>query len=290
MKSATLIAVQAKSTSKKPLPPSKGSAKAQPSAALDPTVELIPKYKPHPRTLLHEERFLDEDWAKELKEWGGFNHLSGEWLPLRFSLDEMTLSDALDHITMVVEAGLVDQNGWSTQLFENEASLEEFLEELEAYDECYRIHDRWWHALSELVKGFGTEEGFIHTRDIAYVMRESIEEGIEKKKFLRAQADALAGTSTTPLVLTRQEGRLLDDHNSAMRIIGRSGAIETDISCRFSFPQLTLVLKDDKLFGQQLTPELLKDIKFAARQVKLAMTKSKAAPATKVAAASKRKS
>jgi hypothetical protein len=91
--------------------------------------------------------------------------VSGLQPPLT-SIDLFGLHEALDHITAAVESGNLRRDTWPEQLFANREVFDEFVSNLSGYDECFRIVDRWWCALADLIDT-GDEEGFIHTRDMA---------------------------------------------------------------------------------------------------------------------------
>jgi hypothetical protein len=82
----------------------------------------------------------------------------------------------LDHVTAAVESGELCRQIWPEQLFATRAVYEKFLEVLAGYDETFRITDRWWCALAELAGHADDEEGFIHTEDMAAVIKEVFEE------------------------------------------------------------------------------------------------------------------
>jgi hypothetical protein len=81
-------------------------------------------------------------------------------------MENFTISEVLDSIVLAVEAGTVDNYLWPQQIFANRKSFESFIEQLSEYDDCYRITDQWWQALSELVE-YGDEEGFVSSSEIA---------------------------------------------------------------------------------------------------------------------------
>lgn len=146
-----------------------------------PEVELIAKYDYKPHGFMHDgfrER-APEEWTAICQE-GGFNPYTGEFTPLRFASASLQVGNTLDHITAAVEAGIVDGNNWSNQLFANEKDLEGFLKALSTYDEMYRISDRWFRAISELL--FTYEEDEMTTcAGIVSCMRVSIEDGAQRR-------------------------------------------------------------------------------------------------------------
>lgn len=82
------------------------------------------------------------------------------------SMDGLMVCEVLDSITLAVEAGALDNYKWPQQIFAKKAAFEAFIEELSEYDDCYRITDRWWSALSVICEG-GDEEGFVSSYEIA---------------------------------------------------------------------------------------------------------------------------
>jgi len=83
--------------------------------------------------------------------------------------------EVLDTITLAVEAGIVPSESWVSFLFGTVEAFESFMEELEEYDEQFRIADRWWFALYKLANVID-EEGFISSQEIADKLRERAEE------------------------------------------------------------------------------------------------------------------
>jgi hypothetical protein len=83
---------------------------------------------------------------------------------------------ALDAITLAAEGGKLTHESWVRECFGTVDSFEAFLEELSSYDDCYRIHDRWWAALAHLAGSENYEEGFITTEDMANSLRDAAQE------------------------------------------------------------------------------------------------------------------
>ena len=84
---------------------------------------------------------------------------------------DVCVCEILDSITLAVEAGVIDSYLWPQQLFANRQAFEGFIEELSYYDECYRITDRWWTSLAQLV-GVVDEEAFVSSQEIAKTLLE----------------------------------------------------------------------------------------------------------------------
>lgn len=81
-------------------------------------------------------------------------------------MDNFSLYEVLDSIVLAVEAGVVDNFLWPQQIFANRIALENFIEQLSDYDECYRITDQWWCALAALCEVVD-EEAFVSSAEIA---------------------------------------------------------------------------------------------------------------------------
>lgn len=92
------------------------------------------------------------------------------------SMENHDMYEVLDSITLAVEAGLTDSHNWPQQLFTNQLALEDFLEQLSEYDDCFRINDRWAMALAHLVKSEDCEEGFGSGRDMAQTIEQFVNE------------------------------------------------------------------------------------------------------------------
>lgn len=82
-------------------------------------------------------------------------------------MEYLSIHEVLDSIVLAVEAGVVDNYLWPQQIFANRQSFESFIEELSGYDECFRITDQWWQALSQLIEYGDDEGGFVSSSEIA---------------------------------------------------------------------------------------------------------------------------
>jgi hypothetical protein len=173
---------------------------------------------------------------------------------LRFVSEEMDVYEALDHITAAVEAGVVDRNRWAAQLFADNDELEGFLDALEAYDDCFRITDRWWTALAALAHRFD-EEGFVSCAEIVNGLRESIVEGARRCEVLLLQAEYFAQHPLKKTRMTRQQRDALDQHNHETRAMSHRGKLETDVSYEFAFTQPYYFIKGKRLAARQVTTE-----------------------------------
>ena len=94
-------------------------------------------------------------------------------------MESLGFHEALDHVTACVESGFLHRDRWPEQLFASKAVFDEFIDELNGYDECFRLTDRWWTALAVLA-GHVDEEGFIYTSDIADVLLNAFAEANER--------------------------------------------------------------------------------------------------------------
>lgn len=81
--------------------------------------------------------------------------------------DVPSLDQILDGITLAAEAGQLDDETWVKQVFHDKRHFDWFLGELSGYNVCFRINDRWYHALERLVGGPSDEEGFVTSEEIA---------------------------------------------------------------------------------------------------------------------------
>lgn len=116
-----------------------------------------------------------------------------KFIPLE-AMEGTELHAMLDSITLAVEAGGADNFHWPQQFFANKAAFVDFLEAIEEYDECFRITDRWWMALSKLVET-DDEEGFISGAEIAAELSKAVHEngsilnfGSKTPKYLHSRA------------------------------------------------------------------------------------------------------
>ena len=86
---------------------------------------------------------------------------------LAFEPGDPIIAGILDTITYACEHGKLNTRTWVKEVFKNKVCFDWFIEEFSAYDDCYRIYDRWWYALALLCEHENTEEGFVSTDDIA---------------------------------------------------------------------------------------------------------------------------
>lgn len=144
-------------------------------------VELIAKYVYKPNGFMHDEfkKRTPKEWETICKD-GGFNPYTETFTPLKFVTSNLKVGNTLDHITAAVEAGIVDGDNWANQLFSTETDREGFLKALSTYDSMYRISDRWFRAIGELLFIYEEDE-IITCAGIVSYMRDSIHEGSKRR-------------------------------------------------------------------------------------------------------------
>lgn len=123
---------------------------------------------------------------KNLDGVGGFDLESKAFTPLK--LDKVNVScggphkktisgcDVFVTVSAAIEAGIVDDEMWPTQLFANEKSFDVFVETLSSYEECYKLIDPWWSAIRALVDSYGEEEGYSTASDLADRLAEALDD------------------------------------------------------------------------------------------------------------------
>lgn len=231
----------------------------------DPSAELIGPYTFSSRGIEHDRGDrADSHWSGVCAAQGGFNPKSRELTPMRFVSAEVDVHEALDHITAAVEAGVVDRNRWASQLFADEDELEGFLEQLEAYDDCFRITDRWWTALAALANR-GDEEGFISSAQVVDGLRESIGEGARRCVVLLQQAEYFAKHPLKKVRMTRLQSDALETHNDETRAQSHRASLKHDESFEFHFTQPYFFIRDKKLAARQVTADDLTDLTTKAK-------------------------
>lgn len=223
---------------------------------LNPSVELIPAYKPLANRIPHDspKHLTPAKWAERCATKGGFNPCTREFTPMKFASADMWVHEALDNITAALEAGVVDANGWSTQLFASDEDLEMFLEELECYDDCYRITDRWWWAIAKLV-GTVEEVGLITCADIVDELRTAIERGQRRQEVLVKEAEYFATHPVKKPKLNAEQRATLLAHNYKTQQAARRKEAEEDVSVYFRFSDPIFQLKRGVLSARQATTE-----------------------------------
>lgn len=76
------------------------------------------------------------------------------------------MHEIFDAIAAATEDGFTDRNSWVSQFFTSEEIFRKFLEEVESYEQCYRIRDRWYEALRRIANK-DDEECFVTGEEIA---------------------------------------------------------------------------------------------------------------------------
>lgn len=220
----------------------------------DPTVELIKAYRPEPRGIEHDayETRSSETWAEECAAKGGFDPYTKSFTPLKYGPEQMWVDDALDHITAAAEAGIVDGNNWSTQLFAGEDELEAFFDDLEEFDQCCRITDRWWSAIAALA-GCNDEEGLITCVEIVSALRESIENGAERRNVLQQEAIYFAEFPLKQIRISAEKRKALFVHNTKVRRNALAKGAEEDVTLKFRFTLPIFEVKKGRVSARQAT-------------------------------------
>lgn len=152
--------------------------------------------------------------AKPLAEAGGFDKATKTFRAMQLTDGAVSLHVVLDHITAAVEAGIVEERTWDTQLFATPQCLEWFINELESYDDAFRITDRWWQALAALA-GVRDEEEFISCSEIASTLRARVEDNGIFLRDLPALRKHIEAQPTAMPVLFGPRRVVLDRNNRA---------------------------------------------------------------------------
>lgn len=119
----------------------------------------------------------------------GYIHASWPFEPMKVEADDMDIHEVLDHITAAVESGQLKRDSWPEQLFASDDDLQLFINRLpDEYDDIFRIVDRWWFALSDLLNR-PDEEEFITAGHIARAFED---EWFELKQRRESEAKAKA--------------------------------------------------------------------------------------------------
>jgi hypothetical protein len=118
-------------------------------------------------------KFKTRRLGTSMHEMGGFDSKTNTFNPLKVRKG-FEVHQALDAITVAVEAGIIDNEKFVSQLFDKKADFTKFITYLSEYEDesCRRIIDRWWTALSRLADR-NDEEGFISSAEIAEKLLEA---------------------------------------------------------------------------------------------------------------------
>lgn len=122
-----------------------------------------------------------EELAKLQAQYGGFNPATGELQPLRiagvnFGFDNaLYASDVFDTVAAALEAGVLDDKTWPSQLFATKADFEEFLEQMAGYETCHKFIEPWYQACCWLAIGMreGDDE-FASVSGLAEMLRDIV--------------------------------------------------------------------------------------------------------------------
>ncbi len=117
---------------------------------------------------------------------GGYNPATNTFSPLKlddknisFGGDDRPVVDGssiFDTIAAALEAGIVDNELWPTQLFANAESFQDFVISLRDFEECFKLRDPWWSALCVLSGKGLDDEGFCTAADLAERLTERLDE------------------------------------------------------------------------------------------------------------------
>lgn len=100
-----------------------------------------------------------KDLAEIQAVYGGFNPATGELKPLEiakveyFSEETLYECDVFDTVAGALEAGVLDDEMWPSQLFAGEADFEAFLEQMAEYEMCHKFIEPWYQACCWLAIG-----------------------------------------------------------------------------------------------------------------------------------------
>mgnify|MGYP003712151517 CR=1 FL=1 len=127
-----------------------------------------------------------EDLGDELKQFGGFDSVKRIFTPLRlngvaigragFGQPEISGAAVFETVSAAVEAEILDDSLWPSQLFADRESFDNFVATLSDYEDCYKLVDPWWSALCALVgvvSGDGCE-GHNTAADLAERLEEAL--------------------------------------------------------------------------------------------------------------------
>lgn len=144
------------------------------------------EYSP-PKAVLSNLDFVKRNY-ESMKFAGGYDPATNKFTPLKLDDKDvgsgpgdkrpyLPASSVFETIAAAMEAGIVDEEMWPTQLFADFASFEKFIRVLDFYEECYKLQDPWWAALRHLASPFtDQEEGFCTAADLASRFSEVLDE------------------------------------------------------------------------------------------------------------------
>lgn len=109
---------------------------------------------------------------------GGYNPATNTFTPLKLDDKDISFGGTgrpivpgyaiFATLAAAMEAGIVEQEMWPTQLFANIESYGKFVRALHSYEECYKLIDPWWSALRTIAcGGDDEEEGYSTAADLA---------------------------------------------------------------------------------------------------------------------------
>lgn len=137
-----------------------------------------------PRAVLSDSAEAQATYAA-VKVVGGYNPSTKQFSPLKLDDERIIPADnadlligwpILETLAAALEAGIVDEEMWPTQLFANRDSYQSFVEILREYEMGFKLVDPWWSALRVLAGGQDEDEGFSTAADLADRFDEVLDE------------------------------------------------------------------------------------------------------------------
>lgn len=102
------------------------------------------------------------------KGFGGYNSRTKTLTPMKIrDGSPWQPNEVFDNVTLATEAGLLTEENWPDELFDDLGSFKAFLDILEPFNETDAIHDRWWQAFRRLGNKHTDTHYFGTSTDIA---------------------------------------------------------------------------------------------------------------------------
>lgn len=113
-----------------------------------------------------------------IKSVGGYNPATNTFQPLKLRAEiyegDILRSHIFTTVAAALEAGILDEEKWPSQLFADEDSFNSFVNELAEFEDCYKLQESWWQALRALSFGGDLEEGYCSGRELAERLTEAL--------------------------------------------------------------------------------------------------------------------
>lgn len=139
------------------------------------------KYEPPKPALADAQRTYEA-----VKIAGGYNPATNTFTPLKLDDKHISFggndrpivycSSIFETIAAALEAGIVDEEMWPTQLFANAKSFRDFITSMRDFEECFKLLDPWWSAMRVLACGRDEEEGYCSAADLAERLVEALDD------------------------------------------------------------------------------------------------------------------